>query len=266
MSTAMRLKKASLAGAFFVSALCAWPAQAFCPLPSGLPLVSVQRVVDGDTLKLVDGRSVRLIGINTPELAHHGRNIEPFAEAARSRLQALVDESGGRIRLQLGQDSRDHYGRTLAHGYDQQGQNLEARLLAEGLGYMVAVAPNTALVTCQQAAEQVARSAHLGLWRNTVLQTPVQLTTGGFALVTARVVKVERNRGGIWLELDGPLVLHIAPKFLDQFSWAELQGLRGHAVQARGWVIDRSQRGAVKTGQARWMLPLTAAAMLEVWP
>lgn len=266
MSAAMRLKKASLAGAFFVSVLCAWPAQAFCPAPSDLPLVGVQRVVDGDTLKLVDGRSVRLIGINTPELAHHGRNSEPFADAARSRLQALVSDSGGRIRLQLGQDSRDHYGRTLAHGYDQQGHNLEAQLLAEGLGYLVAVAPNTALVGCQQAAEQVARSARLGLWRNVVLQTPGQLTASGFTLVAARVSKVERNRGGVWLELDGPLVLHIAPKFLDQFSWADLQDLRGRTVQARGWVIDRRQRSAVKAGQARWMLPLTATAMFEVLP
>jgi endonuclease YncB( thermonuclease family) len=264
----MRLKKASLAGAFFVSVLCAWPAQAqaFCPAPSGLPLVGVQRVVDGDTLKLVDGRSVRLIGINAPELAHHGRNTEAFAEAARSRLQALVNDSGGRVSLQLGREPRDHYGRTLAHAYDWQGQNLEARLLEEGLGYLAAVAPNTALVACQQAAERVARDAHLGLWRKSVLQTPGQLVTGGFALVTARVTKVERNRGGVWLGVEGPLVLHIAPKSLEQFDWASLQNLVGRNIQARGWVIDRRLRGSIKKGQARWMLPLTAAAMLEVLP
>jgi endonuclease YncB( thermonuclease family) len=266
MSCAKLLKKASLAGAFFVSVVCAWPAQAFCPAPSGLPIVGVQRVVDGDTLKLVDGRSLRLIGINAPELAHHGRTIEPFAEAARRRLQALVDESGGRIGLQVGQEPRDHYGRTLAHAYDRQGQNLEARLLAEGLGYLVAVAPNTALVACQQAAEHVARNARLGLWHKTVVQTPGQLTSGGFALVTARVAKVERNRGGIWLELDGPLVLHIAPKSLGQFAWPALQNLAGRNIEARGWVIDRRQRGSVKKAQARWMLPLTHAAMLEVLP
>ena len=262
----MRLKKASLAGAFFVSVLCAWPAQAFCPVPSGLPVVGVQRVVDGDTLKLVDGRSVRLIGINAPELAHHGRNTEAFAEAARSRLQALVNDSGGRISLQLGREPRDHYGPTLAHAYDRQGQNLEARLLEEGLGYLVAVAPNTTLVVCQQAAERVARDARVGLWRKAVLQTPGRLVIGGFALVTARVTKVERNRGGVWLEVEGPLVLHIAPKSLEQFDWTSLQNLTGRNIQARGWVIDRRLRGSLKKGQARWMLPLTAAAMLEVLP
>jgi endonuclease YncB( thermonuclease family) len=262
----MRLKKASLAGAFFVSVLCAWPAQAFCPLPSGLPTVRVQRVVDGDTLKLSDGRSVRLIGINAPELAHHGRNVEPFADAARRRLQTLVDESGGRLSLQVGREARDHYGRTLAHAYDRSGENLEARLLAEGLGYLVVVAPNSALVVCQQAAEQLARTARLGLWAKPAVQTPGQITQGGFALVTGQVLSVQRNRGGVWLELDGGLVLHVAVKLLDQFDWPSLQALTGRRIQTRGWVIDRAKRGALKEAQARWMLPLTHAAMLEVLP
>jgi endonuclease YncB( thermonuclease family) len=266
MGGAMRLKKASLVGAFFVSAFCAGSVQAFCPLPSGLPTVHVQRVVDGDTLKLSDGRNVRLIGINAPELAHHGRTTEPFAEAARSRLQALVDASGARLSLQVGREARDHYGRTLAHAYDRSGENLEARLLAEGLGYLVAVAPNTDLVACQQAAEQVAREARLGLWRKAAVQTPAQISQGGFALVGGRVLSVQRNRGGVWLELDGGLVLHIAPKSLEQFDLASMQGLIGRRIEARGWVIDRSRRGALKQGQARWMLPLTHAAMLEVLP
>jgi hypothetical protein len=68
------LKKASLAGAFFVSAIWLPGAQAFCPAPVGLSSVAVQRVVDGDTLRLSDGRSVRMIGLNTPELGKQGRS------------------------------------------------------------------------------------------------------------------------------------------------------------------------------------------------
>ncbi|WP_137886268.1 thermonuclease family protein [Pseudomonas sp. 2FE] len=260
------LKKASLAGAFFVSLAAAFPAQAFCPAPAGLPIVGVQRVVDGDTLKLSDGRSVRLIGLNAPELAHHGRSAEPFAELARHRLQALVGASDGRIGLQPGRETQDHYGRTLAHAYDRQGRNLEAQLLVEGLGYLVAVAPNVALVSCQQAAERAARAAQLGLWRKSPVQAPEQLGAGGFALIRGQVAKVERNRGGLWLELDDSLVLHIAQKWLGQFDLERLQGLAGRRVEARGWVIDRARRGGVKPGQARWMLPLTHAAMLEVLP
>jgi endonuclease YncB( thermonuclease family) len=260
------LKKASLAGAFFVFGFYLDAALAFCPSPAGLPIVKVQRVVDGDTLRLVDGRSVRLIGLNTPELGRQGRSAEPFADAARKRLQALVAASGGGITVQLGQQAKDHYGRTLAHAYDSRGHNLEAQLLAEGLGYLVAVAPNLALVECQKAAERSAREAALGLWKRPPVKAPAQLSRSGFALIQGRVERVERNGGGLWLEMGGTLVLHIAPRALGNFDQRAVQGLKGRRVEARGWVIDRSKRGGLRAGQARWLLPLTDKAMLEVLP
>ncbi len=165
MGFSLLLKKASLAGAFFVSAIWLSGAQAFCSTPSELESVTVQRVVDGDTLRLSDGRSVRMIGLNTPELGKQGRSDEPFAVVARKRLEALVAASDGRVGLLPGKESKDHYGRTLAHVYGADGANLEAQMLAEGLGFQVAVAPNVDLVSCQQAAERNARQAGLGIWR-----------------------------------------------------------------------------------------------------
>jgi endonuclease YncB( thermonuclease family) len=260
------LKKASLVGAFFVFGVYSGVALAFCPAPDNLPSVKVQRVVDGDTLRLVDGRAVRLIGLNSPEMGRQGRSAEPFAEAARKRLQELVAASDERVVLQLGKQAKDHYGRTLAHAYDNRGRNLEAQLLAEGLGYLVAVAPNLALVQCQQAAERVARKARVGLWQRSPVQTPKQLNSGGFALLQGRVQHVERNGGGLWLEMGDSLVLHIAPRALGNFDLRAVQRLEGHTVEARGWVIDRAKRGGLRAGQARWMLPLTDKAMLEVLP
>lgn len=260
------LKKASLVGAFFVFGFYLGAAQAFCPAPGQLPSHNVQRVVDGDTLRLADGRSVRLIGLNTPEMGRQGRSAEPLAEAARQRLQALVAANAGRVSLRPGAEAKDHYGRTLAYAYDSRGRNLEAQLLAEGLGYWVAVAPNLALVECQQAAERSARQARLGLWRQSPLQTPRQLKEGGFALIQGRVARVERNGGGVWLEMDDSLVLHVAAKNLNHFDQRQLRGLPGQRVEARGWVIDRSRRGGAKPGHARWLLPLTHSAMLEVLP
>ena len=74
-----------------ITALAVQPAQDLCPAPaSQLEAVSVQRVVDGDTVRLRDGRSVRMIGLNTPELGKKGRSDEPFAMAARKRLEMLV--------------------------------------------------------------------------------------------------------------------------------------------------------------------------------
>ena len=262
------LKKASLAGAFFVPAIWLSTAQGevFCPAPATLARVEVQRVVDGDTVRLKDGRSVRMIGINAPETARKGRADEPFAVAARQRLQALVAASDGRVGLVPERESQDRYGRTLAHLYGANGENLEARLLAEGLGFQVGVAPNVDLVTCQQAAENAARQARLGVWRQSPVQTVAQLKRSGFAVVSGQVSKIERNRGGIWIELQGALVLRIASDQVSQFDAAMLNGLQGRVIEARGWVLDRSRHGGRKNAQARWLLPLTDPGMLKAAP
>jgi endonuclease YncB( thermonuclease family) len=260
-------KKASLVGAFFMAVLFSLDASAAaCPKPSSPETMRVARVVDGDTLKLADGRSVRLIGMNATELAHRGRPEEPFAVAAQRRLQELVAANDGEVGLVPGRQGKDKYGRTLAHVYDARGNNLESRLLAEGLGYLVAIAPNTDLTACQQAAEREARSARRGLWKKSPVQTAEQLHESGFAVVRGQVGQVQRNRGGLWIDLDGPLVLRIEARLLKQFDDATLRGLEGRQIEARGWVIDRSARGGVKPGQARWMLPLTDPAMMEVLP
>ena len=259
------MKKASLWGAFFVPGiwLSVAHAEGFCPAPASLATVEVQRVVDGDTVRLKDGRSVRMIGLNAPETAKKGRTDEPYAVAARQRLQALIAASGSRVGLVPGRESKDRYGRTLAHLYGIDGENLEARLLAEGLGFQVGIAPNVDLVACQQAAENSARHARLGLWRQSPVQKVAQLKQSGFALVSGQVSNIERNRGGIWIELQGSLVLRIAPDLARKFDITLLNALQGKTIEARGWVQDRAKRGGVKSGQARWLLPITDPGMLK---
>ncbi|UVO18547.1 thermonuclease family protein [Stutzerimonas stutzeri] len=255
------MKKASLVGAFFVSVVCSLSVQAFCPAPERLPQVAVAQVIDGDTLRLTDGRSVRLIGLNTPELGRKGRVAEPLADAARNHLQQLVKASDGRLGLRMGREARDRYGRVLAHAYDVQGNNLEAALLAQGLGFFVAVAPNTELVDCHRAAEAQARQQHRGLWKRPPLRHAREIRAGGFALVEGRVERVERNRGGLWIELDGPLVLHVPLR--DVAAFAALQAsLRGARIEARGWVVDRGSR--TRRDQARWLMRLSHPAALDV--
>ena len=260
------LKKASLVGAFFVPAI--WlsnvNAQVLCPAPAALSYAQVERVVDGDTLRLKDGRSVRMIGINAPETGKKGQSDEPYAVAARKRLQDLVAQSDGRVGLRVGKQAQDRYGRTLAHVFGADGSNLEAQLLADGLAYQVAIAPNVELLSCQQAAEHSARSAARGLWRQPPVLAPQQIIRSGFALVGGKVSKVQRNRGGVWIDLQGGLVLHVAPNQLKNFDQKTLTNLQGKQVEARGWVLDRSRRGGLKSGQARWMLTLTHQGMLNI--
>jgi endonuclease YncB( thermonuclease family) len=251
-------------GAFFVSAICLTRAEAFCPKPGPLSPVQVQRVVDGDTLRLKDGRSVRLIGLNAPELGRRGVPAEPFAVAARQRLQALVKASGGRVGLQLGRERQDRYGRTLAHVYGPGGNNFAAQLLAEGLAFQIAIAPNVELMACQQQAEHRARAAARGLWRRSPVLAAQHIKASGFALVGGRVRKVQRNRGGVWLELSGSLVVRIAPNALKQFDVATLKGLQGRRIEVRGWVRERLPGAGGKSAASRWILSISASSMLRI--
>ncbi|MFK3790035.1 thermonuclease family protein [Pseudomonas piscis] len=260
------MKKASLVGAFFVPAIWLTAAQAFCPAPVPATVVpaSVLRVVDGDTLRLKDGRSVRMIGLNAPELARGGRKAEPLAIAARRRLEQLVAQSGGRVGLVLGRERHDRYGRTLAHVYGASGLNFESRLIAEGLAYRIALAPNVALVACQQAAEDHARRARLGLWRQSPVLKAEQIRAPGFALLSGRVSKVEHNRSGGWITLHGSVVLRIAPNIRDGFAPGRLKRLAGRRVEARGWVVERRRQDAFRSVGARWMISLKDPSMLRI--
>ena len=187
MGSVVLHKKASRWGAFFVFALWAGAAQALCPLPEAGEPMRVERVVDGDTVRLAGGRRVRLIGINAPELGGQGRAGEPFAQAARRALEVRVRESGDTLRLVPGLERRDAHGRELAHLYDRDGRNLAALLLEDGLAFQVAVAPNLRLVDCHRQLERRARVARRGLWERDPYLAPGQLTRPGGAQPGRRV-------------------------------------------------------------------------------
>ena len=50
----------------------------------------VRHVVDGDTLVLDSGETVRLAGINTPELGQNGQPDQPLAAASTRALRGLI--------------------------------------------------------------------------------------------------------------------------------------------------------------------------------
>jgi micrococcal nuclease len=70
----------------------------------------IRRIVDGDTFYCADGRKVRLIGIDSPELAQG----EPGRDA-RDALQDLMP-LGRSVRLESDAAPWDRWGRTLACG------------------------------------------------------------------------------------------------------------------------------------------------------
>ncbi len=76
--------------------------------------VSIDYVIDGDTVILGDDTHLRLIGIDTPEIDHDDPgNTEPGAAMARRFLIDLLD--GGTQLLVMDNERKDRHGRLLGH-------------------------------------------------------------------------------------------------------------------------------------------------------
>lgn len=120
-----------------------------------------QQVVDGDTLVLVDGERLRLLGIDTPELSGRDGKPQPWAREASEFTQTAV--MGVALRITLGGDVRDAYGRLLGVVTLPDGSALNLRLLEEGLARVYARAKHPDKKAYREA-EARARAAGKGLW------------------------------------------------------------------------------------------------------
>jgi endonuclease YncB( thermonuclease family) len=221
----------------------------------------VDTVFDGDTLRLVGGGKVRLIGINTPERGRDGQPAQPLAMEATASLKALIGPER-RIFLRDGQDSRDRYGRRLAHVFDHDGNNLAAELLRLGMGFHVAISPNFADVACLQAAETEAAAAGRGVWSETAPEPravgDLAPSQGGFIRIRGRVTRVSFKDNGWWVQLDGKVGLQIKTASQHLFQRKALRELQGQTVEARGWLIPMNGDW--------WMMNIGHPSMLDIGP
>jgi micrococcal nuclease len=125
--------------------------------------VKVRWVADGDTVILQDGRHVRYIGIDTPEIAHPDQAAQPMSYAARAANRRLVE--GWRLRLVYDHEKKDRYGRTLAYVYRSDGLFVNADLVRRGLAHVLYRFPNTAHAAKLLSLQRQAMKARKGIWR-----------------------------------------------------------------------------------------------------
>ncbi len=245
------LGKALLTGAFLVSALPFFP-PALARLPAAVAsteVVQVRHALDGDSLLLTDGRQVRLIGVNTPEIhpsADKSKRVapQPLAREAARFTGTRVD--GQRVTLHFERERTDRYQRLLAHVSLSDGTRLEEALLREGLGWMVAIPPNVGELTRLQAAEDEARLAKRGVWGRTEYQ-PVaaeRLTTkdAGFLFVTGTVRRLRQSSYAYYFELSPRASLLVPREEWNRYFaglYARPQALVGRQLTARGWASAR---------------------------
>ncbi|MBE7553284.1 MAG: thermonuclease family protein [Anaerolineales bacterium] len=123
--------------------------------PGNLESVTVAAVVDGDTIELTNGRTVRYIGINTPE-----RN-QPYYEEAAALNRRLV--AGKQVQLEFDVETFDQYGRSLAYVW-VDGLMVNLEIVWQGYANTLTIPPNVRYEKEFRQAEREAREAERGLW------------------------------------------------------------------------------------------------------
>jgi len=158
------LKKWLAAGALTLLLLSPLALAESCPIKQLDQTVAVSHVYDADTLTLADGRRVRLLGIDAPELGRRGEKHEPFALEGRNYLRSLMEAAGHRVLVHQGKEKQDRHGRLLAYLFLPDGRNINRLLLEQGYVMQVFIAPDTEYANCLQSHENQARQQRLGIW------------------------------------------------------------------------------------------------------
>ncbi len=125
-------------------------------------LYRVIRVIDGDTFIIEGGQSVRMIGMNTPELFPRDGSVKDcYAEEATAHTISLIFQK--EVRLEKDISNTDKYGRLLRYVY--VGDILvNHSLVAGGFARVRAYKPDVKHHTDLLKAMNIAAQEKRGLW------------------------------------------------------------------------------------------------------
>lgn len=238
-------------------ALCfafgAFVPQAFAEAPS-IPSAGLQAggearalsVIDGDTLDLDDGRTVRLVGLQAPKLplGRKGFRAWPYSIRAKDALEALV--GGRRVRLYFGGDQTDRWRRKLAHLERDDGLWIQGELLRLGLARVYSFADNRKAVVEMLAIERTARDARRGIWSHPfyALRGPAETSRhlNSFQIVEGRVVAAANVKGVVYLNFDEDwrtdFTVRIPRNVRRLFEKQDIDPVlyEGKLIRVRGWI------------------------------
>lgn len=120
----------------------------------------VERIIDGDTIALQSGVTIRYLMVNTPETT--GGKNDCFGAQAVAFNRDLVE--GKTVELRYDVECEDRFGRTLAY-VSVAGQEVNKLLLERGYACLLHIAPNgDDRLDEFKAIEAEAKAANRGLW------------------------------------------------------------------------------------------------------
>lgn len=163
------------------------------PMKSQRGLVRVVKVIDGDTVKLSNGQTVRYAGIDAPERG------QPFYRAAKNFNRKLT--YGKIVELEFDVERYDRYGRLLSYVFvrDERGKRIfvNAEMVKSGFAMVYTKPPNVRYADLFVKLQREARERGLGLWSS-------------YRPTLEPVIANKNTR--VFHRLDCPLVRQISPR------------------------------------------------------
>lgn len=203
----------------------------------GYSYYKVEKIYDGDTVKLEDGRKIRLLGINTPEIQHRNQAAEAGGEMAKDWL---VDKLKNlKVRLVTDVEQTDKYKRTLSHLITENKEHINVQLVEMGLAAVNIYPPNLLYVDQLVAAGNRAEHDKRGLWQK-VEYAAISINqvgnTGhsGWTRLIGKVSVIRSSRKFVYLEFSNLFQARIEKKWLHLFP--DINCYLGRTVEVRGWL------------------------------
>ncbi|MGM0437752.1 MAG: thermonuclease family protein [Bacillota bacterium] len=130
---------------------------------NSLKEVTITKVIDGDTVKTKRGVTIRLIGIDTPEINWDTGAADFYGyKALKFSNKHLLNE---KVYLEYDKDKKDDYGRQLAYIYLQNGELFNLKLLEKGYAHLLIVEPNNKYQEKFKKIAKKTREEKIGIWR-----------------------------------------------------------------------------------------------------
>ena len=136
----------------------------------------ILKVVDGDTVNLKEAvlgtTKVRLLSIDTPETNFQGKSQGEIGKAAAAYLQTQLPK-GTEVKLRLGKEQKDNYGRLLAYIFKED-TDINKDMLSKGHAVTYFIWPNMMYLEEYQRTMEQAKNAKLGMWSTPGLELPFE--------------------------------------------------------------------------------------------
>ena len=223
-----------------------YPDAKIVDIKPGYGFYKVKKVYDGDTVELEDGRKIRFLGINTPEVQHKDKMAEAGGEEAKAWLINKLQNA--RVRLEFDAEKTDKYGRTLAYLFNEEKEHINLSLVKAGLATTSIYPPNLRYVNELVAAENKAEQYQLGIWqRPEYAAIPVSNLTDlghqGWTRVVGKVIDIHNTSKSIYLVFSSQFEARIERQWLPLFP--DVNDYLGKTVEVRGWLSKNKKQFSI---------------------